>query len=56
MTLPRKLDDVTALQASVAILIVAIVAAIGGGVREWHARPPIPPPHQKTMRRSKARP
>jgi endonuclease YncB( thermonuclease family) len=30
----------------IAILIVAIVAAIGGGVREWHARPPIPPPSQ----------
>lgn len=30
----------------IAILIVAIVAAIGGGVREWHARPPIPPPRQ----------
>lgn len=30
----------------IAILIVAIVAAIGGGVREWHSRPPIPPPQQ----------
>jgi endonuclease YncB( thermonuclease family) len=30
----------------IAILIVAIVAAIGGGVREWHQRPPIPPPQR----------
>ena len=30
----------------IAILIVAIIAAIGGGVREWHSRPPIPPPQQ----------
>ena len=30
----------------IAILIVAIIAAIGGGVREWHSRPPILPPQQ----------
>jgi endonuclease YncB( thermonuclease family) len=28
----------------IAILIVAVLAAVGSGVREWHARPPIPAP------------
>lgn len=28
----------------IALIIIAIVAAIGGGVREWHSRPPAKPP------------
>jgi len=39
----------------IAILIVAIVAAIGSGVREWHSRPGAPPPRTGDVIAGRAR-